>query len=102
MADRETTWQVLQLLFGEEVRNVDHFQKYNFNLVRVCGLSGARALNMSSNVQFQVYEAQSIDGRKHLLFENGEKPHNTIPVCLARDIVTAMANALVLCICVCT
>ena len=39
MADRETAWNVLQALFGEDVRKGTHSQRFHFNIARVCGVS---------------------------------------------------------------
>ena len=87
MADSETTWQVLQVLVGEDVRNAYQFQQFNFNLVRACGLSGARTLNTSSNIRFKAYEVHAIDKIKKLLFEAAIKPRNTNPVFLERELL---------------
>ena len=39
MADSDTAWRVTQVLFGEDVRNGMHSQRFSFKLVRMCGLS---------------------------------------------------------------
>ena len=73
MADSETTWKVLQVLLGEDVRNVNKSQRFNFKLVRVCGMFGHCAWNIASNVRFKVDEVHAVDKQRKLLLESATR-----------------------------
>ena len=62
------------------MRKATQSKRFNFKFVRVCGLSGPRAMNIASKVRFKVYEVHATDKIKTVLFEVAIKTRSTILV----------------------